>query len=258
MVLRDEDAQAFAALEDAVLEELAPEGTLQRLLAGRIVRAAWRLERAERIETEMFAHRRGGEENLALALIRDGNGTRAFDTLLRYRGSALAELFRALRLLQALQGQARANVVPRQARANRRPRNQTNPKAAEILAKSRRPNAPDTMSRAQPLVGAEVTRQTLLPTSSATSSAPWRSIATPTGRPARLAVVAEKPGQHVDRIARRPAVLERHEDHLVAAAAACGSRSRAGRRTRRWRSVSGRLLPSAKVRPSDAVCGPSA
>jgi hypothetical protein len=31
--------------------------------------------------------------------------------------------------------------------------------------------------------GEAVTRQTVLPTSSATSSAPWRSSATPTGRP---------------------------------------------------------------------------
>jgi hypothetical protein len=54
VVLGDEDAQAYAALEAAVLEELAPHGTVQRLLAGRIVRAAWRLERAERIEGEMF------------------------------------------------------------------------------------------------------------------------------------------------------------------------------------------------------------
>jgi hypothetical protein len=112
VVLDDEDAGAFAALEAALLEELAPQGVLQRLLAGRIVRAAWRLERAERIETELFACREGGEKNLALALIRDGNATRSFDTLLRYRGSALAEFFRALRMLQALQDDAKAIVVP--------------------------------------------------------------------------------------------------------------------------------------------------
>ena len=46
-----------------------------------------------------------GDGDLALALIRDGNGARAFDTLLRYRGSTLAELWRALRLLKALQAE---------------------------------------------------------------------------------------------------------------------------------------------------------
>jgi hypothetical protein len=105
LLLDDEDAQAFAALEAAVLEELAPEGVVQRLLAGRIVRAAWRLERAERIETELFAYRRD-DGDLALALIRDGNGTRSIDTLMRYRGSAQAEFYRALRTLKELQAEA--------------------------------------------------------------------------------------------------------------------------------------------------------
>jgi hypothetical protein len=38
--------------------------------------------------------------------VRDGNGSRSFDTLLRYRGSAMAELWRALRALKALQAEA--------------------------------------------------------------------------------------------------------------------------------------------------------
>jgi hypothetical protein len=111
LLLDAEDAQAFAALEAAVLEELAPEGVVQRLLAGRIVRAAWRLERAERIETELFAHRRG-DGDLALALIRDGNGMRSFDTLLRYRGSALAEFYRALRTLKEIKAEASSSAQP--------------------------------------------------------------------------------------------------------------------------------------------------
>jgi hypothetical protein len=44
--------------------------------------------------------------DLGHALIRDGNGARAFDTLLRYRGAAQAELFRTLRTLEALQAEA--------------------------------------------------------------------------------------------------------------------------------------------------------
>jgi hypothetical protein len=105
VVLPDEDAAEFAALEAALTEELAPVGALQSILVARIARAAWRLERAERLEVELFAERLLAvpDGNPGLALIRDGNGTRSFETLLRYRGAALAELMRALRLLDALQ-----------------------------------------------------------------------------------------------------------------------------------------------------------
>jgi hypothetical protein len=114
VVLHDEDAQAFAALEASVLEELAPQGALQRFLAGRMVRAAWRLERAERIEIELLEYRMDRDGDLALALIRDGNGTRSLDTLMRYRGSAQAEFYRALRTLKALQVAAKTIVAPAQ------------------------------------------------------------------------------------------------------------------------------------------------
>ena len=106
VILPDEDAAAFAAHEAALLAELAPVGTLQTLLARRIAVAAWRLARADRIEAHLFAERSyGAEPNPGLALIRDGNGTRSFETLLRYRGAAMAEFWRALRTLKALQAE---------------------------------------------------------------------------------------------------------------------------------------------------------
>jgi len=46
-------------------------------------------------------HVAGG--SLGLALIRDGNGTPPFETLLRYPGAAMAEFWRALKTLQAEQ-----------------------------------------------------------------------------------------------------------------------------------------------------------
>jgi hypothetical protein len=85
------------------------------VLVRRIVAATWRLERAERMEAELFAQNTSGTTSFGLAMIRDCNGARAFDTLLRYRGGTLAELWRALRTLKALQAeQARPEpaVVP--------------------------------------------------------------------------------------------------------------------------------------------------
>jgi hypothetical protein len=107
VVLPDEDAAEFAALEAALMEELAPEGALQTVLAQRIVAATWRLARAERLETELFAENGLPGGSLGLALIR-GHRAGAFDTLVRYRGGALAEFWRALRTLKALQAERAA------------------------------------------------------------------------------------------------------------------------------------------------------
>ena len=58
VVLPDEDAVEFQTLEAALLDELAPEGALQVVLARRVAVAAWRLERADRMEVELFEERR--------------------------------------------------------------------------------------------------------------------------------------------------------------------------------------------------------
>jgi len=105
LVLPDEDIAEFAGLEASLVEELAPVGALQMVLARRVAVATWRLARADRIEAELFEERRSASGGLGLALIRDGNGARSFETLLRYRGAAMAEFWRALRTLMALQAE---------------------------------------------------------------------------------------------------------------------------------------------------------
>ena len=108
-------------------------------------------------------------------------------------------------------------------------------------------------------LAAPVTRQTALPTSSATSSAPRLSIATPTGRPRASPVGVEEAGQHVDRLAGRLAVRRTARRPPCSRCAACGSRSRAGRRTRRRANGAGSASPSENARPSERdVCAPSA
>jgi hypothetical protein len=143
VVVGDEDPQEFAALEAALTGELAPEGALQTLLVGRIVRAAWRLERAERIEAELFErHMDGpyGDGNLGLALIRDGNGPKAFETLLRYRRAAQAEFSRMLRTLKALQAEAAQEASQEAAPA---PRAAPTPVDAPEHALAAPPNGPE-------------------------------------------------------------------------------------------------------------------
>jgi hypothetical protein len=126
IVLPDEDAAEFAELEAAMIAELAPEGALQTVLARRVAVAAWRLARADRLEVELFAERSHGNAGPALALLgrrvgergpnpfrrpSDGNGTRSFETLLRYRAAAMAEFWRALRTLKALQAERAATPI---------------------------------------------------------------------------------------------------------------------------------------------------
>jgi len=154
VVVGDEKAAEFAALEAALSDELAPDGALQGLLAGRIARAAWRLERAERIEAELFARHADRDRNLGLALIRDGHGSRAFDTLLRYRGTALAELWRALRLLKALQAEAASPVreaAPSTAgEKSIEPEGRANPGETAPVPAAHEPEAPCRRADAEP------------------------------------------------------------------------------------------------------------
>jgi hypothetical protein len=119
-LIGDEDATAFAALEAAAWTALAPSDAFQMDLVTRIVAASWRARRADRLEGALLGHfladaghgaDPGGaaaQAALAFGLVRDGNGPRAFETLIRYRGSATAELFRSLGALRLLQADAQA------------------------------------------------------------------------------------------------------------------------------------------------------
>jgi hypothetical protein len=138
-VLPEEDAAEFAALEAALLEELAPVGALQAVLARRVAVAAWRLERADRLEAEVLEFRSYEGANAGLALIRDGNATRSFETLLRYRGAAMAEFWRALKTLKALQAEPAREAGDRPAPAMRPLR----PAAQPPRVDRARPNEPE-------------------------------------------------------------------------------------------------------------------
>ena len=106
VLLPDDSRGQFAALESALLEELRPEGAVATLLAQRLIAAAWRLARADRLEFELLI----GDDprrSLGRALIRDGG---AFATLVRYRNGAQAEFFRILKALQARQAGSAAEA----------------------------------------------------------------------------------------------------------------------------------------------------
>jgi hypothetical protein len=121
VVLPDESAADFHALEEAMVDELAPVGAVQAVLARRVAVAAWRMARADRMEVELFEERRWEDAGVGMALIRDGNGTRSFETLMRYRAAAMAEFMRSLRTLKALQAEQAAERAAAAARALKTP-----------------------------------------------------------------------------------------------------------------------------------------
>jgi hypothetical protein len=183
VVLPDEDGVEFQALEAALVEELAPVGALQVVLARRVAMAAWRLARADRMEVELFAERRWENGGVGMALIRDGNGTRSFETLPRYRGAAMAEFWRALRTLKALQADPAAPELPVAAPAlvdAQAPR----PAARPADPHRRGPNEPERLPESPP----EHRSEYVLPDPSGPgytlheSAAPWMPNEPETGR----------------------------------------------------------------------------
>ena len=53
-VVISENQADFEALRESLLGELAPEGTMEHLLAERIVSLAWRIKRTERMQNELI------------------------------------------------------------------------------------------------------------------------------------------------------------------------------------------------------------
>ena len=89
----------------------------------------------------MFEERHIPTGTLGLCLIRDGNSTRSFETLLRYRGAAMAEFWRALKTLKALQAEQALETGP--ALATRQPRRAPR----RPLADGPRPSEPELPAR---------------------------------------------------------------------------------------------------------------
>ena len=114
LLLDREDSAEFRAFATRLQAALMPEGALQESLVSRIVIAAWRSRRAARRSAPTSVVGAGSQARLEQALlgryvalandadpdpqaalgaglIQDGHGARALETLLRDRGSALAD-----------------------------------------------------------------------------------------------------------------------------------------------------------------------
>jgi hypothetical protein len=133
LVLPDEDAEAFRALEAGFLQSYQPACQAEQFLVDRMILAAWRLRRLAAMESRVLRYHAGQglndaqlarsmtfflrdnnqpadsgshdsppEDLIALAWIRDGNGPNTMTKLLRYQNSLERSFYRALNQLQAL------------------------------------------------------------------------------------------------------------------------------------------------------------
>jgi hypothetical protein len=94
LVIRDDEREEFAAFQQDLLDELAPQGATEILTFQDLLHAAWNLHRFRRIEAELST---GAADDFS------GPNTAALDRLSRYQSRAQREYYRALKELRILQ-----------------------------------------------------------------------------------------------------------------------------------------------------------
>lgn len=106
VLLEGEDGEAFQTLDQGLKADLQPSGPLETLLTSRLAMAAWRMDRADRIEADLLTSTHGAQpSSLGEKVKRDRHGPQAIDCLIRYRGTTQAEFWRTLAALRSIQNQ---------------------------------------------------------------------------------------------------------------------------------------------------------
>jgi hypothetical protein len=114
VLLPEENRAAFRALATGLWEYLQPVGTLECLLADRVVAAAWRLRRVHVIEADLFDWfpRFTGPQSLGTVFAQSSEDEGAFLKLSRYEAAIERGFFRALHELERLQARRLGADVP--------------------------------------------------------------------------------------------------------------------------------------------------
>jgi hypothetical protein len=121
LLLPGEERQAYEIHADEIANALQPVGAFEQRLAARIVNLLWRLNRAERVETGLFAQPRwlkeyqegrSPTECLTLAFMREAGYGDTFSRLSRYEARLERAFYRTLHELQRLQADRQGHAVP--------------------------------------------------------------------------------------------------------------------------------------------------
>src|SRR4051812_39222035 len=95
LVIRDDEHEAFAELQQSLQQELDPHGALETLTFHELLHAAWNLQRFSRIEAEVST----GEASD----FTDPEITKVLDRLTRYQARAQRAFYKAQAELRVLQ-----------------------------------------------------------------------------------------------------------------------------------------------------------
>ena len=93
LVVRDDEREEFAQFQQALLDELAPQGPIETFTFHEVLHAAWNLHRFRRLEAELSSG--------AAADFSEPNP--ALDRLARHQARAQRAWYRALKELRTLQ-----------------------------------------------------------------------------------------------------------------------------------------------------------
>lgn len=104
-----ENRNVFEAFIRDFVRDLQPQGPVEATLAARAAGLAWRLNRAQKLETDALAVNRGGSGNLIQACMRDACGRQAIEMISRWEQSIERSLFKTLDAL-ALRQKRRSAV----------------------------------------------------------------------------------------------------------------------------------------------------
>jgi len=95
LVIRDDEQDEFAVLQDSLSTELAPQGAVEAVIFQQLLHAAWNLHRFRRVEAEASLG--------TIADFSDPATTTVLDRLTRYQARAQRAFQKALQELRVLQ-----------------------------------------------------------------------------------------------------------------------------------------------------------
>ena len=107
---KGENRNEFETFIREFVLDLHPQGPVEATLAARAAGLAWRLNRAQKLETDALSVNRGGSGNLIQACMRDAFGRESIEMISRWEQSIERSLFKTLDAL-ALR-QKRRSAVP--------------------------------------------------------------------------------------------------------------------------------------------------